>query len=362
MSDVQTQEEIHMQAARAPRSRKNRIVVAAIAGGILAASGIAYSVMSGKDVSTDDAYPDGRAINVAPHVAGYVAALDVTDNQFVHQGQVLIELQCTDYMAASVHAQGDLESTEGQLAGAKAELELARITFPAGLAKAQASVDTQRANLFKTQSEFVRQHDIPPEAATSHNIDYATADRKAAESQVEEALAQKRIAEPVDLKIAAAAAHVNQLQGEVKRAQGDLEQANLNVGWCDIRAPQTGWITKREVEQGDYVQVGQQLFSIVSPEVWVTANFKENELTHMRAGQHVSIAVDAYPRLKLKGHVDSIQLGSGGRFTAFPAENATGNFVKIVQRVPVKIVIDSGMNPSRPLPLNLSVEPTVELR
>jgi membrane fusion protein, multidrug efflux system len=108
--------------------------------------------------------------------------------------------------------------------------------------------------------------------------------------------------------------------------------------------------------------VGQQLFSIVSPEVWVTANFKENELTHMRAGQHVSIAVDAYPNLKLKGHVDSIQLGSGGRFTAFPAENATGNFVKIVQRVPVKIVIDSGMNPTRPLPLNLSVEPTVELR
>ncbi len=118
MTDVQTQEDIQVQATRAPRSRKNRIVVAAIAGGILAASGIAYSVMSGNDVSTDDAYPDGRAINVAPHVAGYVAALDVTDNQFVHQGQVLIQLQCTDYIAASVHAQGDLESTEGQLAGA----------------------------------------------------------------------------------------------------------------------------------------------------------------------------------------------------------------------------------------------------
>jgi membrane fusion protein (multidrug efflux system) len=104
------------------------------------------------------------------------------------------------------------------------------------------------------------------------------------------------------------------------------------------------------------------LFSIVSPEVWVTANFKETELTHMRPGQQVSIAVDAYSNLKLKGHVDSIQLGSGGKFTAFPAENATGNFVKIVQRVPVKIVIDSGTDPNRPLPLNLSVEPTVELR
>jgi membrane fusion protein (multidrug efflux system) len=108
--------------------------------------------------------------------------------------------------------------------------------------------------------------------------------------------------------------------------------------------------------------VGQQIFAIVSPEVWVTANFKETELTHMRPGQKVSISVDAYPTLKLKGHVDSIQLGSGGRFTAFPAENATGNFIKIVQRVPVKIVIDSGLDPKQPLPLNLSVEPTVQLQ
>jgi membrane fusion protein (multidrug efflux system) len=265
-------------------------------------------------------------------------------------------------MAARAHAQGELEATEGQLASAQSQLDLARITFPALLARAQATLAAQRANLFKAQSEFVRQHEIPPEATTSHDVDNATGDRHAAESQVDEAVAQKRIAEPVDLKIADAEAHVKQLQGEVRRDQGDLEQADLNVSWCDIRAPQDGWVTKREVEKGDYVQVGQQLFSIVSPEVWVTANFKENELTHVRPGQHVSIAVDAYPNLKLKGHVDSIQLGSGGRFTAFPAENATGNFVKIVQRVPVKIVIDSGMDPDRPLPLNLSVEPKVELR
>jgi membrane fusion protein (multidrug efflux system) len=362
MTDVQTREEIQVQVIRAPRSRKNRIVMAAIAGAILAAGGITYSLTSGKTVSTDDAYTDGRAITVAPHVAGYVEALDVTDNQFVHAGQVLVQVQCTDYMAARAHAQGNLESTEGQLASAQSQLQLAKITYPAKLAEAQATLATQRANLFKTQSEFDRQHDIPAEATTSHNVDYATADRNAAESQVQQAQAQQRIAQPVDLHIADAEARVQQLQGEVKTGQADLDQANLNVGWCDIRAPQDGWVTKREVEKGDYVQVGQQLFSIVSPEVWVTANFKENELTHMRAGQHVSIAVDAYPNLKLKGHVDSIQLGSGGRFTAFPAENATGNFVKIVQRVPVKIVIDSGMNPRQPLPLNLSVDPTVELR
>jgi membrane fusion protein (multidrug efflux system) len=362
MTDVQVKEDIQAQITRAPRSRKHKIFAAAIAGAMLAAVGIGYSLMSGKNVSTDDAYTDGRAITVAPHVAGYIGALDVTDNQFVRAGQVLVQVQCTDYMAARGHAQGSLESTEGQLASAQSQLALAKITYPAMLAEAQATLATQRADLFKAQSEFVRQHEIPAEATTSHNVDYATADRNAAESHVQEAQAQQRIAEPVDLHIADAEARVKQLEGEVKTGQADLDQANLNVGWCDIRAPQDGWVTRRQVEKGDYVQVGQQIFSIVSPEVWVTANFKENQLTHMRAGQRVSIAVDAYPNLKLKGHVDSIQLGSGGRFTAFPAENATGNFVKIVQRVPVKIVIDSGMNPRQRLPLNLSVEPTVELR
>ena len=107
-----------------------------------------------------------------------------------------------------------------------------------------------------------------------------------------------------------------------------------------VTAPQDGWITKRNVEAGNYVTPGQQIFSIVTPDVWITANFKENQLDRMRPGQKVKIEVDAYPQLDLRGHVDSIQLGSGSKFTAFPPENATGNFVKIVQRVPVKIVID----------------------
>ncbi|WP_379945925.1 HlyD family secretion protein [Dyella flava] len=343
-------------------SRRTRITVAVAAGALLVTSGIAYAMVGDRSVSTDDAYTDGRAIVVAPHVAGYVSSLDVTDNQFVHQGQVLIRIQCTDYVAARDHAQGELQSTQGQLAAAQSSLALARITYPAKYAEAQATLATQQADLFKAQSEFLRQHDIPKEATTSHDVDYATADRNAAKGAVDQAQAQARIAQPVELNIEQAQANVEQLQGELKLAQADLDQAKLNVGWCDVTAPQDGWITKRGVEKGNYVQVGQQLFSIVSPEVWVTANFKETELTHMRAGQPVSIAVDAYPNLKLKGHVDSIQAGSGGKFTAFPAENATGNFVKIVQRVPVKIVIDSGMDPKQPLPLNLSVEPTVQLQ
>jgi membrane fusion protein (multidrug efflux system) len=265
-------------------------------------------------------------------------------------------------VAARGHAQGALESSEGQLAAAQSDLSLARITYPARFAASRATLANERANLFKAQSEFHRQHDIPQEATTSHDVDFSTAERDAAQAEVANAEAQERIAAPVDINIAEAKARVEQLSGEVKRARADLDQAELNVGWCNVTAPQDGWVTKRAVEKGDYIQVGQQLFAIVSPEVWVTANFKETQLTRMRVGQHVSIAVDAYPRLKLAGHVESIQLGSGGKFTAFPAENATGNFVKIVQRVPVKIVIDSGLDPRQPLPLNLSVEPRVDLR
>ena len=161
--------------------------------------------------------------------------------------------------------------------------------------------------------------------------------------------------------IAEAEAQVKQLEAQVALARAQLEQASLNLSWTKVAAPQDGWITRRNVEQGNYVQAGQSIFSIVTPDVWVTANFKESQLDRMRPGQRVDISVDAYPHLKLRGHIDSMQLGSGSRFTAFPPENATGNFVKIVQRVPIKIIIDDGLDPDQPLPLGLSVVPTVRL-
>ena len=167
---------------------------------------------------------------------------------------------------------------------------------------------------------------------------------------------------PVPQRIGETDAQVGQLKGQVEQAQARLDQANLNLSWTVVAAPQDGWITKRNVEKGTYVAPGQQIFSIVAPEVWVTANFKESQLADMRKGQPVKVKIDAYPALDLRGHVDSIQLGSGSKFTAFPPENATGNFVKVVQRVPVKIVIDSGLNPNIPLPLGISVEPTVTVR
>ena len=171
-----------------------------------------------------------------------------------------------------------------------------------------------------------------------------------------------RIASLVPQNIATAESTVKQRQAQVEQAEANLAQADLNVSYTEVRAPQDGYVTRRNVDVGTYAQSGQQLFYLVAPDTWVVANFKETELGRIKIGQKATIHVDAYPELKLRGHIESIQQGSGARFSTFPTENATGNFVKIVRRVPVKIVIDSGVDQNRGLPLGLSVAPTVDVQ
>jgi membrane fusion protein (multidrug efflux system) len=170
---------------------------------------------------------------------------------------------------------------------------------------------------------------------------------------------QLAVAGLVSEQLRQAAATVQQRAASVDQAEAALRQANLNVGYTEIRAPSDGFITKRSVQLGSYLAAGTTMFLIVTPKVWITANFKESQLGRMRPGDAVDVGVDAYSGLKLEGHVQSIQYGSGSRFSAFPTENATGNYVKVVQRVPVKIVIDRGLDPNAPLPLGLSVSPVV---
>jgi membrane fusion protein (multidrug efflux system) len=328
----------------------------------LIAGGIWYYLSTRNIEETDDAYTDGRAVTIAPRVTGQVVSLDVTDNQFVHRGDPLVHIDPRQYQASLEQAQGELASAQGQLAGTRQAFDVAKVNFPARLQQAQAQLKEAQANLFKAQTDNRRQQSLPRAATTGQQVDYATSALRSAEAQVAEAEAAVAIATPVKPNVQQVGANVSQLQGSATQADAAVMQAKLNLEWCIVRAPQDGWITKRNVEQGNYVTPGQQIFSIVSPEVWVTANFKENQLNRMRPGQHVDITVDAYPELKLKGHVDSVQLGSGSKFTAFPPENATGNYVKIVQRVPVKIDIDSGLDPHFPMPLGLSVEPSVNLK
>ena len=259
---------------------------------------------------------------------------------------MLIEIDPRPYQAARDQAAASLQVAQAQLAAARVNLETARVTWPARLASAQAQLVAAQATQFKAQADERRQRSLPKQATTQQDIDNAESALRNANAAVGEAEANVRGADIVAQSIAQAEAQVHQLEAQVALAQAQLAQAELNLGWTKVRAPQDGWVTKRNVDKGNYVQVGQSVMALVTPDVWVTANFKEDQLDRMRPGQRVDIGVDAYSGLHLVGHVDSMQLGSGSRFSAFPAENATGNFVKIVQRVPVKIVIDSGLDPS----------------
>lgn len=330
---------------------------------VIAAIGGTWYWWSIRDLEdTDDAYTDGRAVTIAPRVAGDVVTLAVNDNHFVHKGDLLIQVDPRDYQAARDQAAGVLAVAEGQLANAQYAAEVARATFPARLAAAQAAVAMAQANRFKAGTDYKRQHGVARAATTQEAVDQSTAALRQADAQVLQAEANLREAEPVQPNIDQANATVKRLRGQVEEARAQLARAELNLSYAHLVAPQDGWVTKRGVEVGNYVQPGQAVLSIVSPQVWVTANFKETQLARIRPGQKVGISVDAYPKLRLEGHVDSVQMGSGAQFSAFPAENATGNFVKIVRRVPVKIDIDSGLDPKLPLPLGISVVPVIHLK
>jgi membrane fusion protein (multidrug efflux system) len=345
--------------------RKRRPLVYAIGAVVLVlllCGGVYYWLTTRHLESTDDAFTDGRAITIAAQVSGTVLSLDVNDNQFVKKGQVLLRIDPRQYANDRAQAEGALQTAKQQYAGQQFGAQIARKNFPAQLEQAQAQLTNAQANLVKAQADYDRQKSLPKLATSQQDIDAATSALKQAQAQVMLAEAQVTQNSPVPQRIGETDAQVGQLKGQVEQAQAKLDQADLSLSWTEVRAPQDGWITKRNVEAGNYIAAGQQLFAIVAPEVWITANFKENQLADMRKGQPVKITIDAYPSLDLHGHVDSIQLGSGSKFTAFPPENATGNFVKIVQRVPVKIVIDSGLDPQMPLPLGISAEPTVTVR
>ena len=348
-------------ASRGPRRRFLVWAIVALIVLLLVGGGFWYWWSTRNEETTDDAFTDGNVVTLAPQVSGQVVELAVNDNQQVLPGQVIIRIDPRPFVAAVDQARGQLVTADGQFAGAEAGLALAHKIFPARLTAAQAQLDAAKAQLFRAETDYKRQKALPPRATTQQARDEAEAEYRQALAGVEQAQAAVVEATPVPDNIAQSEAQRKQLTGAVDEAKARLEQAELNLGWATVTAPQRGWVTRRNVDKGNYVTAGSAILSLVTPQVWITANFKESQLARMRPGDKVDIAVDAYPALRLRGHVDSIQLGSGSKFSAFPAENATGNFVKIVQRVPVKIVIDSGLDPNVPLPLGISVEPTVTL-
>jgi len=359
--DAQSTENENNDAPPRQRPGKKPLIILAIIAIIILCVAIVFWLMNRGIESTDDAFTDGNAATIAPKTSGYVVNLNVKDNQFVHQGDLLVVIDPRDATAQREQAQAQLGSAQAQLQQAQAQYQLAKVQYPAQLHQALADQAKAKANLANAQSVYQRQHGVDPRATTQSNIDSATSQYRAAQADYQQAQAQVEIASQVPLQLHQQETAITARQQQVAQAEAQLATAKLNVSYTEVRAPYDGYVTKRNVQVGSLVQAGTALFSLVSPQIWVTANFKESQLEHMHPGNKVTVSVDAWPDLKLEGHVDSIQMGSGSHFSAFPAENATGNFVKIVQRVPVKIIIDKGLDPRHPLPLGLSVEPEVHV-
>jgi membrane fusion protein (multidrug efflux system) len=335
--------------------RRLPVWVPAIGGALLPAAAYLY-VPSLYVVETDDASFQTDTIPIVPKVAAYVSALHVTDNSAFQAGELLVELDPRDFQAAVDIAAANLQSAQAAQAVAEAQLSQQSQVIAAG----EANVEGDRGTQAFAAQQLTRFQALAKDGfGTTERWQQAQSD-----TTTQQAILQRDTA-----TLAAARGQVDVLQSQVEQAkanttqaQAALAQAKLNLSYTKIDAPSAGTVASRSVQVGNFVQPGQTLFSAVPNEIYVIANFKETELTRMRAGQPVSINVDAFPNHPLHGHIDSFQRGTGSNFALLPPENATGNFVKIVQRVPVKILLDDAGQDSRLLGPGMSVEATVTVR
>ncbi len=328
---------------------------------IAAGAGI-YIFLHRNEVSTDDAALEANVVTISPRVGGYVQALPVTDNQVVKAGTLLARIDPVDYQIKLDRSLAALDAAKANLSSATQNLETTKIQAPSNTDAAQAQMQVAQAEWENTQQTLKRLQSLTDQARSRQQLDDAVAAQRKALSALNDAKAKLRASQTAPQTVAAAVSNAEQLAAVVRQAEADVAQARKDLADTNIVAPIDGRIASRGVEHGNYVQPGQQLMALVGNDVWVVANFKETQLTAMKPGQPVDIDVDAYPGLGLHGKVDSVQSGTGSRFSAFPAQNATGNFVKIVQRVPVKIVLD-GYRPVAGVTLGpgMSVVPTVHV-
>jgi membrane fusion protein, multidrug efflux system len=345
-------------AQKAPPGKRRRVfiflfVIVLIAG----IAGLIYWLSVRGYESTDDAFIDGHIVQISPKVYGLVLHVFIDDNSRVKKGDKLVELDPRDYQAALVQAQGNYDSEQGKLEEAQAQVKIAQ----ANIDESQAELAIAQANAQNAQEDLNRYQALDPRARSPQQLDNALASQRSTAAQVADAKA-KIVASQAQLGEAEKAVHT--AQGDFASAQGQLDQAKNNLGYCTIYAESDGVITRKDIEPGMYFQIDQPMFSIVQYDVWVIANYKETQLDHIFPGQLVDLTVDAYPGRHLSGTVQSIQNGTGSRFSLLPPENATGNYVKIVQRVPVKILLDAHQNDDMDhlLSPGMSVDPWIKVR
>ena len=339
----------------AATKRLPRTLAAVAALAIAVATGVYYFVFVAPFESTDDAFIEAHVPAVASQISGRVARLLVQDNQEVEQGDLLVQIDPRDYEAKLSQAEADLTASRSQLAQAKAQ-------FAVDEAKADeeyANLAAVEARAAYAQTNLVRLQAIGNIGVSQNQIDVAETQLRSNAADVQVALNRISAAEA---QTALSKASIATSEANVEQSEAAVQQAELNLSYTQITAPETGCVTHRTVEQGSFIQAGQALLAIVPHQIWVVGNFKETQLTRMRPGQPVTVHVDAYPQMKFTGHVDSIQSGSGAQFSLFPPENATGNYVKVVQRVPVKIVLDEVSDANIVLGPGMSVDPKVRVK
>ncbi len=386
--------------------RSRKFLIAIILLVLVTCGGFGYYFWTRGEVSTDDAFVDGHIFIITPRVSGYVTEVKVDDNEHVQAGQPLVILDRIPYEVALAQAKANLADskytltslelgvplqlvqTKQQVRGAEAELASLRKTLEQLRQDEDAAAkDVSRllAQYHLAELDLKRNTGLRKSGAVSQQaLDNSQTNYQAAKAQLEGAQAKlesakkQLAAQEADIQLReanVALAATGKEQAEIKARQTDaqkakvdlakeqVKQAELNLSYTTIVSPADGYVTRKKIEAGQYVSPGQQLFAVAPvkpPNVWITANYKETELTDVRPGQPVDIEIDTYPSLHVKGKVDSIMAGTGAVFSLFPPENATGNFVKVVQRIPVKIMIDEQDWKSLPaLRIGMSVVPTI---
>jgi membrane fusion protein (multidrug efflux system) len=319
--------------------------------------------------ATDDAFIEANVVSLAPRVAGQVAAVYVADNQLVQSNDLLVEIDPTDYAVRLSQKENTAETEAANYQAVLSGYQLMRTkvaTAEAAARQAEADAEASEATAKRAEADFERSRDLRKENIVSQQ-DFDAAEAAAREAEANLKSARQNV-DQQDSKVKEARAQLSATEAAVgmvlsqwKGAQTNVAASRLDLSYTKIFAPCTGRVTRKSVVAGDYVQVGQMLMALVPTDVWVVANFKETELRHMRPGQPARVRVDALAGKTFKAHVDSIQAGTGARFSLLPPENATGNFVKVVQRVPVKIVFDEPLPTDRVIGPGLSVVPRVRV-
>ena len=328
---------------------------------LLVVGGVLYWLHARQYETTDDAFVDAHIVRIAPQTGGTLVAVANVDNRHVKAGSLLAVIQPTGPQAQLAEAQANVAQAQAQAGQAHAQVTAALANEAQVAAQARAPL----AAAIKARQDLQRYETLlrlDPNAVAGQQLDAARATARSADA---DAAAARRQIDSAAANVTVARRQIGAANATVAARRAQVQQANVTLGNLRLKAPVDGQVVNRSVNLGSYVGPGTQLMAMIPDRLWVTANFKETQLTHMQIGQGVAIHVDAYPGVDFVGHVDSIQRGAGQAFALLPPQNATGNYVKVVQRVPVRILFDvkNGADPRRyAIGPGMSVVPTVKVR